>query len=159
MKIELTTILIEKGIIKEGTLIQAYHNVKGLSCRDDNKIIGDFIVTKAKKRQGEIVFEVLSDSNVKKEIYASDMLMVDGMDEPRLACAFMLKISGEKLPSQKKRGRKTKEEMYIVNLQNKSNEFTKLLNFGWTETDIIKKLNLSDIEYDEILDILETQND
>lgn len=155
MKIELTKILIEKGIIKEGTLIEAYHSVKSLSCVDNSKIVGEFIVLKAKKRQDEIFFEVLSDTNNKKEIAASDILMVDGMDEPRLGEAFMLNIAGEKIPSQRKRGRKSKEEMHQIEIQNKCIEFEKLMNFGWSDNEIIKKLNISETEYDEILEFLD----
>lgn len=155
MKIELTKILIEKGIIKEGTLIEAYHSVKSLSCVDNSKIVGEFIVLKAKKRQDAIFFEVLSGTNTKKEICASDILMVDGMDEPRLGEAFMLKITGEKIPSQRKRGRKSKEEMHQIEIQNKCFEFEKFMNFGWSDTEIIKKMNISETEYDEILEFLD----
>jgi hypothetical protein len=162
LKPELSKILIERGVIRESTIVEAYHFTKGLSCTNNSKVLGEFAVIRALKRGNDIVFDVLTRDNIKEEIDALDVITVDGMDEPRLAKAFMLTIDGNKLSAGKRRGRKPKgyvEERTSEDDIRQAEEFIQLLNYGWSEENIAQKYNIPLEEVNRILDVYGFVND
>lgn len=162
MKPELSKILIERGIIREKTIVEAYHLTRGLSCTNNSRVLDEFAIIRAKKRGEDIVFDAYTRDNVMKEILAEDVISVDGMDEPRLAKAFMLSTEGEKIAEGKRRGRKPKGYVEAETYQeqvDKAHAITKLLEFGWSEERVAEKYNITIEELDRILMILDPNND
>lgn len=139
MQAELARILIENKVIKEHTLVEAHYFAKGLSCAENSKVLGTFAIIKAIKRDDKIFLQGFNESNTPKEIDVEDVISVDGMDEARLARAFMFSAEGKKITEGKRRGRKPKG--YIPEATSADDlalayEFMRLLNFGWSEEQI-----------------------
>ena len=151
MKTELAKTLIQKGIIRERTTIEAYYFAHGLSCADNSRVLGEFYILRAKKRGDDFVFDVFNGENA-ITVKAQDILSVDGMDEPRLAEAYMLTETGDIIPEGKRRGRKPKG--YIDHPQQIA-DIIRLNNFGWKIPEIAEKLK---IEEERVLEVLEVEN-
>lgn len=150
MKTELAKILIQKGAIRERTTIEAYHYAFGLSCATNQRVKSEFYILQAKKRGDEIIFVAFNGEHTKLEINANDVLSVDGMDEPRLAEAYMLTESGAAIPEGKRRGRKPKG---YVDIPQQTADILRLTRFGWNTADIATRLNITEERVWEVLEV------
>jgi hypothetical protein len=156
MQPALAKILIDNQVIKEKTLVEAYHMARGLSCTENSNVLGTFAIIKAIRRDDKIFLQGFNEDNAIKEIDVENVISVDGMDEARLAKAFMFSTDGSKLFSGKRRGRKPKG--YIPENTSEEDlalayEFNRLLNYGWTEEQIAASKKCSLEEIDRVLNL------
>jgi hypothetical protein len=102
-------VLVARGIIRMGTVLDAYHQVKGLSCARSAQVITPFIVGKAcKTSDARIVFDALDPDYHVQRVDSDQVVRVDGMALSRLASAQNLTLEGVELSVRVRRGRRKK---------------------------------------------------
>lgn len=112
MKSGLLRKLIEKGAIRQGTVFEAHYNAYGLSCVDNNKIIGDFILIKAKAKEGEIILDGMGEGDILRSVPAVNVTKIDGMEIERMAEIYNFDEDGNDVTiTKKRRGRKPKQKV------------------------------------------------
>lgn len=99
--------LISQGAIRQDTILEAYHNARGLGTAADNLVLQRFVLIAARASNGRVSFEVRPEGrfNVLR-IDAEAVLGVDGMDIRRFAGTYCLYEDGTAMPQQKRRGRR-----------------------------------------------------
>ena len=101
--------LIEKGVIRQGTVFTASYNTYGLSCANTTNTIGEFILVAAKAlKDGTIVFEAMDEGNIQRRVSSTDIVSLDGMNVERVAEIYNLAETGTDVKVAKRRGRKPK---------------------------------------------------
>ena len=108
MNIDLARKFIDKGIIKQGTLIEAYYDGLSLSGIKNTRALGEFVVLLAKVATDEIVFQTKGDGDSFLKIKSSDVVKIDGMEVSRVVETYDLNEK-DKISTQKRRGRKPKQ--------------------------------------------------
>jgi hypothetical protein len=110
MKSSLARKLIEKGVIRQGTVFEAYHSSKGLSCTDSSRVVGRFAVSAAKQNTDKTIYlEAISeDGKSIKRFSAEDVISLDGMEIVRLLKIYDVSEDGVDMVPAKRRGRKPK---------------------------------------------------
>lgn len=108
MKAALARALIERGVIQRGTVLQAFHNAKGLSGQYDATISSAFKLTGA-QAVGEWVYFNATDTGDNPCRFRCDYVTkLDGMPISRVAAAQLLTEDGESIAPKRSRRRKEK---------------------------------------------------
>jgi hypothetical protein len=109
MQVSLIKQLVQRGILRENTEIEAHYRGYDISGSPIVKARGIFLVRNIKIIKGVAIFETVSTvDGSKKNIEASDVLLIDGMDYDRLIASHDMDDDGEKVYQGKRRGRKPK---------------------------------------------------
>ena len=105
----LARVLLARGIIRQGTVVDAYSNVRGLSCVCNSNVLSSFLIIRARLlNKTEVVFDTLGAGQVAQLIRAADVINLDGMPVERVALAQNLHVDGTPLASKSRRGRRKK---------------------------------------------------
>lgn len=109
MNLNLVRKLIENGVIRQNTEIEASYVGVDMAGVRNAKMVGTFFVQGVRINQttGKVIFDTISTKNgAKKTIVNEDVLSIDGMDLTRLAANYNLDDAGGHVPEPTRRGRK-----------------------------------------------------
>lgn len=102
--------LVQKGGIREGTVIEAVHESNSLSSAKVAKFVEEFVIVGARVRNGEVVFDtVRANTTIPVVVAAKSVMTMEGMDLERFAGTYDMLVDGSDMPFKKRRGRPTKE--------------------------------------------------
>lgn len=111
MHITLSKRLIERGVIKAGTEVEAVYRAVGLSGQADVPRLGTFVVTATTIGADEVLIEAASTVNgAPVKLSARAVQRLDGMEPARIASIYGLSDEGDPLKQGKRRGRKPKAQ-------------------------------------------------
>lgn len=109
MNLKLVRKLIETGVIRQHTEIEAsYYGVDIAGVRNA-KVVGTFFIegVRINEKTGTVIFDTISTKNgAKRTISNADVLSIDGMDLTRLAANYNMDDKGGHVPEPTRRGRK-----------------------------------------------------
>lgn len=97
--------LIEKGVIRQGTVFTAIYLTHGLSCVSNARVSGFFVVERAGILPDKNVVIHTGQSSANRCFMADDIVNIDGMDIERLAKIYNLTTDGKDIIQGKRRGR------------------------------------------------------
>lgn len=106
MNPNLAKILIQRGIIRQGTVLEAYQKAKSLSCVYDSYSMSRYVVLKATASGEWVYFLVASGRKAQQRIRCDYVANIDGMAIERVAAAHQLCMDGSVIVSSSRRGRK-----------------------------------------------------
>lgn len=107
---DLTDLLIQKGLIKVNTEIDADYMAYDIAGVKNARTPGNFMIMGAKKKGDTFVFEGRSTvDGSRHQIDCRDVRQIDGMSPNRFAETYGLTVKGDKIKEGKRRGRKPKE--------------------------------------------------
>lgn len=109
MNLNLVRKLIETGVIRQQTEIEAYYVGVDMAGVRNAKVKGTFFVqgVRLNDKTGVIIFDTISTKNgAKKTILNEDVVSIDGMDLTRLAANYNFDAEGGHVPEPTRRGRK-----------------------------------------------------
>jgi len=111
MQSKLALVLLNRGVIRQGTTLAANQKVRGLSCTNSETVLHTFVITAARLQNGEcVIFETLDPEQLPCRIRSEDVIMLDGMLIDRIALAQNLTCDGIELAKRSRRGRRKKTE-------------------------------------------------
>lgn len=84
--------MIQKGIIRQGTMLDAYENVKGISGQCDASQRISVAVVSAHSDGEWIFFETIGADKVKRRLRCDFVCSLDGMAVDRVAMAHRLTV-------------------------------------------------------------------
>ncbi len=106
----LTAKLIEKGVLRFNTEIDAFYNGIDIAGVAQARTPGNFTIVGARKKEGVFLFEVRNTIDGSKRVISSDDVnMIDGMEPERFAEIYGLTEEGVDIKQGKRRGRKPKD--------------------------------------------------
>jgi hypothetical protein len=107
MNPNLAQALLSKGVIRMGTVIQAYQHVKSLSCVCNSSVIVSYIITRARLVGGKrVLFDAVNPEQIRHVVESEQVVMVDGMLIDRLAYSHNLSMDGIDVTRRTRRGRR-----------------------------------------------------
>lgn len=109
MNLNLVRKLIETGVIRQQTEIEAYYVGVDMAGVRNAKVLGTFFVEgiRLNEKTGTVIFDTISTKNgAKKTIVNADVVSIDGMDLIRLAANYNFDAVGGHVPEPTRRGRK-----------------------------------------------------
>lgn len=110
MHSHLARALMRKGVIAKGTIIEAYQMVRSLSCNCDSDVIASFVVRGARLVGGsQVVFDTIGPEQLRYEVPAEKVVMLDGMAIDRIALSHNLHDNGTEMAVKSRRGRRRKQ--------------------------------------------------
>ena len=109
MKSKLARVFIEKSIIQKGSIIEAYHSVKGISGQYDAAVLSSFRLTGAKAVGEWVYFDAIDDDKQECRIRCDYVMSLDGMPVGRIAESHHLTEDGDERISNARRGRRKKQ--------------------------------------------------
>lgn len=112
MSSDLARVLLTRGVIRQGTVLEAYRNVRGLSCVCNSTILSSFTIQRARLlNKTDVVFDAVDPNLTIQQIKAEEVVNLDGMPVERVAQAQNLRMDGELLGPRSRRGRRKKAEL------------------------------------------------
>jgi len=107
METKLARILIERGVIQRGTVLEAYYSTKGISCQCNASVLGTFRLVGAQATKDWVYFETfMPDTTNQYRIRCDYVISLDGMPLQRIAEAQQLTQDGEVVKSNSRRGKR-----------------------------------------------------
>jgi hypothetical protein len=111
MKSALARVLLTKGVIRQGTVIEAYQNVRGLSCIRNASVVAAFVIARACLLNGvQIVFDSIGPDQAPCRLPSEHVISLDGMPIERIASSHNLTLDGAEL-TMRRRGRRRKTRL------------------------------------------------
>ena len=102
----LARVFVQLGVIRQGTVLEAYQSAKGLSCVCDSYREGHYVVLSASVTDDWVYFRVASNATERHKVRCDYVTAIDGMAIERVAAAHQLHMDGTKAGSGMRRGRK-----------------------------------------------------
>lgn len=103
MKSKLARILIERGVIQRGTMMEAYYNTKGISCLCDTEVLGTFRLVGAQATKDWVYFEtIIPDTKEPYRLRCDQIISLDGMPMVRISEAQQLNEDGDETKKRKR---------------------------------------------------------
>lgn len=109
MNLQLVRKLIETGVIRQQTEIEASYVGVDIAGVRNAKVTGTFFVQSVRinEKTGQVIFDTISTKNgAKRTIVNEDVVSIDGMDLSRLAANYNFDDIGGHVPEPTRRGRK-----------------------------------------------------
>jgi len=97
---------VQCGVIRQGTVLEAYQSAKGLSCVCDSYIEGRYVVLAATAADEWVYFDVVSSAKDRHKLRCDYVTAIDGMAIERVAAAHQLRMDGSQIIAGVRRGRK-----------------------------------------------------
>lgn len=98
MQTKLARIFVERGIIRQGTIIEAYQRAKGLSGVCDSHKLMTYAIVGAKASDGAVTFETIGSDKQRYRVPCEFVRTLDGMEVSRVAASHYLTEDGDELP-------------------------------------------------------------
>ncbi len=114
MNIELVRKLVQAGVIRQNTELDAFYMGIDISGRAIARTRGTFFVQSVKINEATetVIFDVLSTiDGAKRKLDSTEVLAVDGMPLERLASIYGIDASGGSIVQGKRRGRKPRAKI------------------------------------------------
>ena len=105
MNPNLAKMLVQRGVIRQGTVLEAYQSAKSLSCVYDSFAISRYVVLGASTSGEWVYFNVASDATERHRIRCDFVSSIDGMEIERVAAAHQLREDGSVIKPTSRRGR------------------------------------------------------
>jgi hypothetical protein len=108
MDTNLAKVLVQLGVIRRGTVLEAFRSAKGLSCVCDSYSLTSYRVLGASVSQDHVYFDVVSSPTERYRLRSDYVRTIDGMAIKRVAAAHQLREDGSPVlrrPRKRKRGR------------------------------------------------------
>ena len=105
MNANLARILVQRGVIRQGTVVEAYQSAKGLSCLCDSYALTSYVVIGATASSDHVYFDVLVSQTDRQRLRNDYIASIDGMAVKRVAAAHQLQEDGHPIAASR-RGRK-----------------------------------------------------
>jgi|SRR5882672_1620875 len=102
----LAKVFVQLGVIRQGTVLEAYQSAKGLSCVCDSYREGRYVVLSASMTDDWVYFRVASNAAERHRIRCDYVTAIDGMAIERVAAAHQLRMDGSPSGTGVRRGRK-----------------------------------------------------
>jgi len=110
MNTQLAKTFVQRGVIRQGTIIEAYQSAKGLSCVCDSYALTRYVVLKASVirnlHEEWVCFEVASSAKDRHRVRCDYVASIDGMAIKRVAEAHQLNEDGSSMNVSPARGRR-----------------------------------------------------
>lgn len=109
MNLSLVRKLIETGVIRQQTEIEAFYVGVDMAGVRNARVKGSFFVQGVRliEATGTVIFDAVSTLNgAKVTIRNADVVSIDGMDLERLAANYNFDLAGGHVPEPTRRGRK-----------------------------------------------------
>jgi len=103
MNAKLARALVQRGVIRQGTIIEAYQSARGLSCVCDSHKLMTFAVVAAKAANDAVAFETIGTDQVRYRIPSEFVQTLDGMMVKRVAASHRLTEDGNELAPRRKK--------------------------------------------------------
>jgi hypothetical protein len=98
MDTQLAKVFVQRGIIRQGTIIEAYQSARGLSCVCDSYAYMRYVVLKARavriQHEEWVYFDVISSRKEQRSVRCDYVACIDGMAIERVAGAHQLNPDG-----------------------------------------------------------------
>jgi hypothetical protein len=95
MQSALARVLLTKGVIRQGTVVEAYHHVRGLSCERTSRVVASFIIARASLLNGvDVVFDAIGPKQLICRLASEQIISLDGMLIERIASSHHLTLDG-----------------------------------------------------------------
>lgn len=98
MNAKLARLFVQRGIIRQGTIIEAYQRAKGLSGICDSHKLMIYAVVGAKATDDAVTFETIGSDKQRYRVPCEFVRTLDGMDVGRVAASHYLTEEGNELP-------------------------------------------------------------
>lgn len=108
MDVRLVRKLIETGVIRQKTEMEANYRAVDIGGVRSAEVLGSFFIEQVRiTKSGNTIFDVASTEDGRKQtIPCSDVVSIDGMTLDRLIANYNLDAEGNSIPEPKRRGRK-----------------------------------------------------
>ena len=98
MNTRLAKTLVKNGVIRRGTVLEAYQSARGLSCITDSYALTSYRVLGASATEAYVYFDVVSSPTERCRIRSDYVVSIDGMAIKRVAAAHQLRDDGSIIP-------------------------------------------------------------
>lgn len=105
MDANLAKILVQRGVVRQGTVLEAYQTAKGLSGVCDSFEMKRYIVLGASTSGDWVYFTVASSQTERQRIRCDFVASIDGMAIERVATAHQLREDGSEIKTTTRRSR------------------------------------------------------
>lgn len=105
MNANLAKVLVQRGVIRQGTVLEAYQSARGLSCICDSYALTSYVVVGASATGDHVYFDVLASQTDRQRLRSDYIASIDGMAVKRVAAAHQLQEDGHPIAASR-RGRK-----------------------------------------------------
>lgn len=106
MKPKLARVLIEKGVIQKGTILEAYHSARGLSGQYDAALPASFKLIGAQAVGEWVYFNALGPDDEQCRIRCDYIIALDSMPLSRVIESLQLTVDGDEAAPRRNRRRK-----------------------------------------------------
>lgn len=108
METNLAKVLVQRGVIRQGTVLEAIQSAKGLSCVCDSYAESRYVVLGASATDDWVFFQVASSKTERHRVRCDYITGIDGMAIERVAAAHQLHTDGSPIVPTSRRGRTRK---------------------------------------------------
>lgn len=113
MDTNLAKILVRRGVIRQGTVLEAYQTAKGLSGVCDSFEMKRYIVVGASTSGAFVYFTVASSATERQRIRCDFVVSLDGMMIERVASAHQLREDGSEIKAKARRSRTKRPLLFL----------------------------------------------
>jgi hypothetical protein len=104
MEKALAKAFVQRGVIRQGTVLEAYQSARGLSCVCDSYALTLYVVLGASASGEWVYFNVASSQTQQQRIRCDFVTAIDGMAIARVAAAHHLHMDGRPIVPASRRG-------------------------------------------------------
>lgn len=108
MEANLAKVLVQRGVIRQGTVLEAIQSAKGLSCVCDSYTESRYVVLGASTTDDWVYFNVAVSKTERQRVRCDYITGIDGMATERVAAAHQLHTDGSPIVPTSRRGRTRK---------------------------------------------------
>lgn len=109
MNTKLAKVLVARGVIRVGTVLEAIQSAKGLSCVCDSYAESRYVVLGASATDDWVFFNVAVSKTERQRVRCDFITGIDGMAIDRVAAAHQLHTDGNPIVPTSRRGRTRKK--------------------------------------------------
>jgi hypothetical protein len=102
MQAKLARVFVQRGIIRQGSIIEAYQSAKGLSGICDSHKLMTYAVLGAKATDSVVTFETIGSDKQRYRVPCEFVQTLDGMDIGRVAESHRLTDDGDEIPKKRR---------------------------------------------------------
>jgi hypothetical protein len=113
MEPNLAKILVQRGVIRQGTVLEAVQSAKGLSGVCDALALKRYVVLSASVSDGWVFFKVASNPEERQRIRCDVVSSIDGMLIERVTTAHQLRSDGSEIKAKPRRTRSKRQPLLL----------------------------------------------
>jgi hypothetical protein len=109
----LAKVLVQRGVIRQGTVLEAVQSAKGLSGVCDSFALQRYVVLAASVSDGWVYFTVAVNPEERQRIRCDYVASIDGMLIERVITAHQLRSDGSEIKGKPRRSRTKRQPMLL----------------------------------------------